>query len=124
VHLTAWSLFGLQRIIMWEIPFLVQGGRDPIAVSFLFPLRRLALRVGLGSIACLTTNDRREFLKSSPGRARGSRFFGASVARRLFPQRSRTQDYPLYCLAGDVTDREGAGVVAVRARQSSHFTIW
>jgi uncharacterized membrane protein YraQ (UPF0718 family) len=38
-YLTAWSLFGLQRVIMWEIPFL--GPRVVairIAVSFFFPL--------------------------------------------------------------------------------------
>ena len=38
-YLTAWSLFGLQRIIMWEIPFL--GPRVVairVAVSFFFPL--------------------------------------------------------------------------------------
>jgi uncharacterized protein len=38
-YLTAWSLFGLQRIIMWEIPFLgpkVVAVR--IAVSLFFPL--------------------------------------------------------------------------------------
>ncbi len=38
-YLTAWSLFGLQRIIMWEIPFL--GARVVavrFAVSFVFPL--------------------------------------------------------------------------------------
>jgi uncharacterized membrane protein YraQ (UPF0718 family) len=38
-YLTAWSLFGMQRIIMWEIPFLgpkVVAIR--VAVSFLFPL--------------------------------------------------------------------------------------
>jgi uncharacterized membrane protein YraQ (UPF0718 family) len=38
-YLTAWSLFGLQRIIMWEIPFL---GAKVVAirfgVSFIFPL--------------------------------------------------------------------------------------
>ena len=37
-YLTAWSLFGLQRIIMWEIPFLgpkVVAIR--FAVSFFFP---------------------------------------------------------------------------------------
>ncbi|HXV82187.1 MAG TPA: permease [Candidatus Binatia bacterium] len=37
-YLTAWSLFGLQRIIMWEIPFLgpkVVAVR--VAVSFFFP---------------------------------------------------------------------------------------
>lgn len=37
-YLTAWSLFGLQRIIMWEIPFL--GAKVValrIAVSFFFP---------------------------------------------------------------------------------------
>lgn len=38
-YLTAWSLFGLQRVIMWEIPFLgpkVVAVR--VAVSLLFPL--------------------------------------------------------------------------------------
>ena len=38
-YLSAWSLFGLQRIIMWEIPFL--GPRIVairVAVSFFFPL--------------------------------------------------------------------------------------
>jgi uncharacterized protein len=38
-YLSAWSLFGLQRVIMWEIPFLgpkVVALR--IAVSFFFPL--------------------------------------------------------------------------------------
>jgi uncharacterized membrane protein YraQ (UPF0718 family) len=38
-YLTAWSLFGLQRVIMWEIPFLgpkVVAIR--IAVSLFFPL--------------------------------------------------------------------------------------
>lgn len=38
-YLSAWSLFGLQRIIMWEIPFLgpkVVAIR--VAVSFFFPL--------------------------------------------------------------------------------------
>lgn len=38
-YLTAWSLFGLQRVIMWEIPFL--GAKIVairIAVSLLFPL--------------------------------------------------------------------------------------
>jgi uncharacterized membrane protein YraQ (UPF0718 family) len=38
-YLTAWSLFGLQRVIMWEIPFLgpkIVAVR--IAVSFFFPL--------------------------------------------------------------------------------------
>ena len=37
-YLTAWSLFGLQRIIMWEIPFL--GAKVVIirfAVSLFFP---------------------------------------------------------------------------------------
>ncbi len=38
-YLTAWSLFGMQRIIMWEIPFL---GPKVVAVrltvSLLFPL--------------------------------------------------------------------------------------
>ena len=37
-YLTAWSLFGLQRIIMWEIPFLgpkVVAVR--VAVSLFFP---------------------------------------------------------------------------------------
>jgi len=38
-YLSAWSLFGLQRVIMWEIPFL--GARVVavrVAVSFSFPL--------------------------------------------------------------------------------------
>lgn len=38
-YLTAWSLFGLQRLIMWEIPFLgpkIVALR--ISVSFFFPL--------------------------------------------------------------------------------------
>jgi uncharacterized membrane protein YraQ (UPF0718 family) len=38
-YLTAWSLFGLQRLIMWEIPFLgpkVVAIR--VAVSLVFPL--------------------------------------------------------------------------------------
>ena len=38
-YLTAWSLFGLQRVIMWEIPFL--GAKIVavrVAVSFLFPV--------------------------------------------------------------------------------------
>jgi uncharacterized membrane protein YraQ (UPF0718 family) len=38
-YLTAWSLFGLQRIIMWEIPFLgpkIVAIR--VAVSLFFPL--------------------------------------------------------------------------------------
>jgi len=38
-YLSAWSLFGLQRIIMWEIPFL--GAKlvaIRVAVSFFFPL--------------------------------------------------------------------------------------
>ena len=38
-YLTAWSLFGLQRIIMWEIPFL--GAKlvaVRVAVSLFFPL--------------------------------------------------------------------------------------
>jgi uncharacterized membrane protein YraQ (UPF0718 family) len=37
-YLSAWSLFGLQRIIMWEIPFL--GPKlvaIRVAVSFVFP---------------------------------------------------------------------------------------
>jgi uncharacterized membrane protein YraQ (UPF0718 family) len=37
-YLSAWSLFGLQRIIMWEIPFL--GAKlvaMRVAVSFFFP---------------------------------------------------------------------------------------
>jgi len=38
-YLSAWSLFGLQRIIMWEIPFLgVQIVAIRVAVSFFFPL--------------------------------------------------------------------------------------
>jgi uncharacterized membrane protein YraQ (UPF0718 family) len=37
-YLTAWSLFGLQRIIMWEIPFLgPQVVAIRVAVSLLFP---------------------------------------------------------------------------------------
>lgn len=38
-YLTAWSLFGLQRVIMWEIPFL--GAKlvaVRVVVSFFFPL--------------------------------------------------------------------------------------
>jgi uncharacterized membrane protein YraQ (UPF0718 family) len=38
-YLSAWSLFGLQRVIMWEIPFLgAKVVAIRIAVSFLFPL--------------------------------------------------------------------------------------
>ncbi|MGH7826871.1 MAG: permease [Candidatus Binatia bacterium] len=38
-YLTAWSLFGLQRIIMWEIPFLgVKVVAIRVAVSLFFPL--------------------------------------------------------------------------------------
>jgi uncharacterized membrane protein YraQ (UPF0718 family) len=38
-YLTAWSLFGLQRVIMWEIPFLgAKVVAIRIAVSFLFSL--------------------------------------------------------------------------------------
>jgi uncharacterized membrane protein YraQ (UPF0718 family) len=38
-YLTAWSLFGLQRIIMWEIPFLgAKVVAVRVAVSFFFPL--------------------------------------------------------------------------------------
>ena len=38
-YLTAWSLFGLQRIIMWEIPFLgAKVVAVRFAVSFVFPL--------------------------------------------------------------------------------------
>ena len=38
-YLTAWSLFGLQRIIMWEIPFLgIQVVAARVAASFFFPL--------------------------------------------------------------------------------------
>lgn len=37
-YLTAWSLFGLQRIIMWEIPFLgAKVVAVRVGVSFLFP---------------------------------------------------------------------------------------
>jgi uncharacterized membrane protein YraQ (UPF0718 family) len=37
-YLTAWSLFGLQRIIMWEIPFLgAKVVAVRVAVSFFFP---------------------------------------------------------------------------------------
>jgi uncharacterized protein len=39
VYLSAWSLFGLQRVIMWEIPFLgAKVVAIRIAVSLLFPL--------------------------------------------------------------------------------------
>jgi uncharacterized membrane protein YraQ (UPF0718 family) len=38
-YLTAWSLFGLQRIIMWEIPFLgIKVVAARFAASFFFPL--------------------------------------------------------------------------------------
>jgi uncharacterized membrane protein YraQ (UPF0718 family) len=38
-YLSAWSLFGLQRVIMWEIPFLgAKVVAIRIAVSLLFPL--------------------------------------------------------------------------------------
>jgi uncharacterized membrane protein YraQ (UPF0718 family) len=38
-YLTAWSLFGLQRIIMWEIPFLgAQVVAIRVAVSLFFPV--------------------------------------------------------------------------------------
>lgn len=38
-YLSAWSLFGLQRIIMWEIPFLgAKVVAIRVAVSFFFPL--------------------------------------------------------------------------------------
>ena len=38
-YLSAWSLFGLQRVIMWEIPFLgLKVVILRIAVSFFFPL--------------------------------------------------------------------------------------
>ena len=38
-YLSAWSLFGLQRVIMWEIPFLgVKVVAIRVAVSLLFPL--------------------------------------------------------------------------------------
>jgi uncharacterized protein len=38
-YLSAWSLFGLQRVIMWEIPFLgAKVVAIRITVSFLFPL--------------------------------------------------------------------------------------
>ena len=37
-YLTAWSLFGLQRIIMWEIPFLgLRVVAIRVAVSLFFP---------------------------------------------------------------------------------------
>src|SRR5437762_13313808 len=37
-YLTAWSLFGLQRIIMWEIPFLgIKVVATRFAASFFFP---------------------------------------------------------------------------------------
>jgi uncharacterized membrane protein YraQ (UPF0718 family) len=38
-YLTAWSLFGMQRIIMWEIPFLgAKVVAIRFAVSFFFPV--------------------------------------------------------------------------------------
>lgn len=38
-YLTAWSLFGVHRIIMWEIPFLgAKVVAVRVAVSFFFPL--------------------------------------------------------------------------------------
>lgn len=38
-YLTAWSLFGLQRIIMWEIPFLgPQVVAIRVGISLFFPL--------------------------------------------------------------------------------------
>lgn len=38
-YLTAWSLFGLQRVIMWEIPFLgAKVVAVRITVSVLFPI--------------------------------------------------------------------------------------
>ena len=38
-YLSAWSLFGLQRVIMWEIPFLgAKVVAVRIGVSLLFPL--------------------------------------------------------------------------------------
>jgi uncharacterized membrane protein YraQ (UPF0718 family) len=38
-YLTAWSLFGLQRVIMWEIPFLgAKVVAVRVAASFFFPL--------------------------------------------------------------------------------------
>jgi len=38
-YLTAWSLFGLQRVIMWEIPFLgAKVVAVRVAVSLFFPL--------------------------------------------------------------------------------------
>jgi hypothetical protein len=37
-YLTAWSLFGLQRIVMWEIPFLgAKVVAVRVAVSLFFP---------------------------------------------------------------------------------------
>jgi uncharacterized membrane protein YraQ (UPF0718 family) len=37
-YLTAWSLFGMQRIMMWEIPFLgAKVVAVRLAVSFFFP---------------------------------------------------------------------------------------
>jgi uncharacterized membrane protein YraQ (UPF0718 family) len=48
-YLTAWSLFGLQRIIMWEIPFLGPKVAARVAVSLFFPfLAGWPLRAGLG----------------------------------------------------------------------------
>ena len=64
-YLSAWSLFGLQRVIMWEIPFLgpkVVALR--IAVSFFFPLLAGWLCEWLwDKVARLTSMKRREFLK-------------------------------------------------------------
>ena len=38
-YLSAWSLFGMQRIIMWEIPFLgAKVVAIRVAVSFIFPV--------------------------------------------------------------------------------------
>jgi uncharacterized protein len=49
-YLSAWSLFGLQRVIMWEIPFLgAKVVAIRIAVSLLFPLvAGWFVRAGLG----------------------------------------------------------------------------
>ena len=49
-YLTAWSLFGLQRIIMWEIPFLgAKVVAVRFAVSFLFPLFAVGFVSGFGT---------------------------------------------------------------------------
>jgi uncharacterized membrane protein YraQ (UPF0718 family) len=82
-YLTAWSLLGLQRIIMWEIPFLgpkVVAVR--FAVSFFFPfLAGLVLRDCLGKTSRLS-----ETVSQT-----SSRYGGAGVAfSSLFHQSACT----------------------------------